>query len=45
MRMWTHATLKMETETSKTTNFQACFLYNTFLYWLTNLFITITFFY
>ena len=36
-------TLKMVTETSKTTNFQAHVFYNAFLYWLTNLLIAITF--
>ena len=30
---------RMVTETSKTTNFQAHFFYNTFLYWLANLLI------
>ena len=38
-------TLKTVTETSKTTNLQACFFYNTFLYWLTSLLIIITFLY
>ena len=36
---------RMATETSKTTNFQAHFFYNTFLYWLANLLIDVTFLY
>ena len=37
---------RMVTETSKTTNFRAnFFFYNTFLYWLANLLIDITFWY
>ena len=35
MRMYTHGRHMMVTETSKTTNFQACLFYNTFLYWPT----------
>ena len=35
----------MVPETSQITNFPACFFYNTFYYWLTNLPIGITFFY
>ena len=35
----------MVPETSQITNFRARFFYNTFLYWLTNLPIGITFFY
>ena len=45
MRIRTCGSHTMVTETSKTTNFQVCFLYNAFLYWLTNLLITITFLY
>ena len=45
MRMQIRGTLKMVIETSKTTNFQACFFYIAFLYWLTNLLISITFLY
>ena len=36
---------RMVTETSKATNFQARFFYNTFLYWLTNLLINNNFLY
>ena len=35
----------MVEETRQTTNFWVCFFYNMFLYWLINLFITITFLY
>ena len=43
--MWTRITLKMVTETSITTNFQARFFYNAFLHWLPNLLIAMTFLY
>ena len=45
MHMRTGGCHTMVTETSKTTNFRARFFYNTFLYWLANLLIDITFFY
>ena len=35
---------RMVTETSKATNFQAHFFYNTFIYWLTNPLINNNFF-
>ena len=44
MRMRTRGHHRMVTETSKATNFQACFFYNTFLYWLANLLINNNFF-
>ena len=43
--MTTHGCQTMVTETSKATNFRACFFYSRFLYWLAILFISITFFY
>ena len=45
MHMHTCGHHRMTTETSKTTNFRARFFYNTFLYWLANLVIDITFLY
>ena len=45
MRMRTRDHHWMATETSKTTNFQARFFYKTFLYWLANLLIDVTFLY
>ena len=36
---------RMVTKTSKTANYRAHFFYNTFLYWLANLLIDITFLY
>ena len=45
MRMRTRGCHRMVTETTKITNFRACFFYNTFLYWLANLLIDITFLY
>ena len=44
MNMHTCGHHMMVTETSRTTNLRACFFYNTFLYWLANLLIGITFF-
>ena len=45
MRMRTCGCHTTVTETSQTINFRARFFYNTFLYWLANLLINITFFY
>ena len=45
MHMCIHGCQMIVIETSKTTNFWAHFFYNTFLYWLTILFIGIAFFY
>ena len=45
MCMHTHGRQTMETETSRTTNFWACFFCNIFLYQLTIPFICTTFFY
>ena len=44
MHMQTYGTLKMITEPAKQQTVEPVF-YNTFLYWLTNLLITITFLY
>ena len=43
--MHTRGRHRMVTETSKATNFQARFFYNTFLYWLANLLINNNFLY
>ena len=45
MCMCTRGRHTMVTETSKTINFRVHFYYNTFIYWLANLLINITFFY
>ena len=45
MRRRTRGHQKMVTETSKTINFKGCFVYNMVIYWITILFIGITFFY
>ena len=42
MHIRTRGHHRMVAETSKITNFQARFFYNTFLYWLANLLIDIT---